>query len=448
MAPDGGAPLTRPPGGAPVADGAATPPADGALSGLSESERLAAPRLRILIVNDYGSLTGGAEILLAALRRGLRERGHEARLFASRALPRGVRSEADFDCHGTLTALRTPLQVYNPSARSRLTRAIEDFRPHVVHVGIFLTQLSPAILPVLRATAALYHVHWYRPVCPLGTKRLPDGSVCEVSWGRPCLRNGCLSRRAWGPLMIQRALLNRGRDAFDLFVAPSKRVQARLDSAGLGPVMVVPNPVPRVGVTPCGAPAAPTVSGPDDPRRFTIGFAGRWAPEKGIGVLVEAFARVARREPRARLLLLGDGKARSSIEARVAALRIEERVESPGWLPRAEAEERLRDVAVQAVPSLWEEPFGLVAAEALLRGTPLVASDTGGLSEIVEHERTGWAVPPGDVEALADALQGILGDRERAQHVAREGQRVASERYSEERWLDRMIALYRQFAAA
>ena len=400
--------------------------------------------MRILIVNDYAPLTGGAEILLDALRRGLGERGHEARLFASRALPAGVPFEADYECRGTLTSLRTPLQAYNPSARTELVRAMVDFRPDVVHVGIFLTQLSPAILPVLRATPALYNVQWYRPVCPLGTKRLPDGSSCQVSWGRPCLRNGCLSRRAWVPLMIQRSLWERGRDALDLFVAPSHRVRVRLEDAGLGPVVVVPNAVPYVDVEPTGS----RVVEPGDPGRFTIGFAGRWAPEKGVGTLVEAFTRVAREESRAKLVLVGDGESRAAIEARVAALGLEERIELTGWLPRAEVESRLRDVAVQAVPSLWEEPFGLVAAEALMRGTPVVASDTGGLSEVVEHERTGLTVPPGDVDALADALLRVLGDREHAARLAREGHRIAVERYSEDLWLDRMIAIYQRLAAA
>lgn len=437
-------------------------PAAAAGAGLREPEPPDARRMRILIVNDYASMSGGAEILLHALRRGLRERGHDARLFASRALPAGARSEADFECLGTLTALRTPLQAYNPSARTALARAIEDFQPHVVHVGIFLTQLSPAILSALRATPALFHVQWYRPVCPLGTKRLPNGSSCEVPWGRACLRNRCVSVRAWGPLMIQRALWERGRDAFDLFVAPSRRVQARLEEAGLGPAVVVPNAVPRVGASPRPAaalsegpvprpgasPAVPKVADPDDRDPFTIGFAGRWTPEKGVDVLVEAFARVVLEEPRTRLLLLGDGDERRGIEARVAALGLEERVESPGWLPRTEAEDRLRGVAVQAVPSLWEEPFGLVAAEALMRGTPVVVSDTGGLSEVVEQGRSGWTVPPGDVEALAGALLGVLADPEGAARRAREGQRTATDRFSEDVWLDRMIAIYRRLAGA
>jgi glycosyltransferase involved in cell wall biosynthesis len=244
--------------------------------------------------------------------------------------------------------------------------------------------------------------------------------------------------------MIQRSLWERGRDAFDLFVAPSHRVRIRLEEAGFGPVVVVPNAVPRVGAGPTG----PSVAEPGDSGRFTIGFAGRWAPEKGIGTLIEAFARVAREEPRAKLVLLGDGEARAAIEGRVAALGLEERIELTGWLPRAEVERRLRDVAVQAVPSLWEEPFGLVAAEALMRGTPVVASDAGGLSEVVEHERTGLTVPPGDVDALAEALLRVLRDRGNAARLAREGHRIAGERHSEDLWLDRMIAIYERLAAA
>ena len=66
------------------------------------------------------------------------------------------------------------------------------------------------------------------------------------------------------------------------------------------------------------------------------------------------------------------------------------------------------DIAV--VPSLWREPFGLVAVEAMAAGLPVVASDTGGLSDIVRPGQTGLLVPPGDAAALAAALETLLDD--------------------------------------
>ncbi|HET6341674.1 MAG TPA: glycosyltransferase [Gemmatimonadota bacterium] len=394
--------------------------------------------MRVLLVNDYASATGGAEILIQNLRSLLRARGHDARLLASRARPEGAPWNADYACAGTLTAMRTPLQALNPSARRAMRHAIREFRPDVVHVALFLTQLSPSILEPLRDVPALHHVQWFRAICPLGTKRLPDGRPCEVPWGIACLRNRCLGVHDWLPLMLQRSLLERGRDVFDAFVAPSNRLKVLVERAGISPVEVVPNAVPR--------PA--WVAAENEIEPHAIGFAGRFVAEKGVRVLLDAFQIVVRRQPRARLVLVGDGPERPTIERRIKASKLAERVEITGWLPREEVDRRLATVAVQVVPSLWEEPFGLVAAEAMMRGTPVVASDIGGLGEVVEQDRTGMLVPPGDPEALAEALLALLENRELRRRLARAGEVKARERYALGPFVERMIGIYRRLAGA
>lgn len=394
--------------------------------------------MRVLLVNDYASPTGGAEILIHNLRDGLRAHGHEARLLASRARAEGVGWNADYSCHGTLSSLRMPLQVFNSSARRAILDAIRDFRPDVVHVGLFLTQLSPSILAPLREVPALYHVQWYRAICPLGTKLLPDGSQCEVPWGIACLRNRCVGVHDWVPLMIQRSLWERDRAAFDTFVAPSSRLKTLVESAGLSPVEVVPNPVLVPAV----------VRAVDDIEGNSIGYAGRFVAEKGVQTLVDAFEIVVKHRPGARLVLIGDGPQRPVIEARIAASHLGERVEITGWLTREEADRRLARVAVQAVPSLWEEPFGLAAVEAMVRGTPVVASQTGGLSEVIEQGRTGTLVPPGDPQALASALLGLLEDREAGRRLARDAQVTARERYDPDLFVERIVRIYRRLSAA
>lgn len=389
-------------------------------------------------MNDYASATGGAEILIQNLRGLLRARGHDARLLASRARPEGAPWNADYACAGTLTAMRTPLQALNPSARRAMRHAIREFRPDVVHVALFLTQLSPSILDPLRDVPALHHVQWFRAICPLGTKRLPDGTQCEVPWGIACLRNRCLRAHDWLPLMLQRSLLERGRDVFDAFVAPSNRLKVLVERAGISPVEVVPNAVPE--------PARVAVENEIEP--YAIGFAGRFVAEKGVRVLVDAFETVATLQPRARLVLVGDGPERPAIERRIEASQLGGRVEITGWLPREQVDRRLATVAVQVVPSLWEEPFGLVAAEAMMRGTPVVASDIGGLGEVVEQGYTGMLVPPGDPEALATALLTLLENRDVARRLARAGEIVARERYAQGPFAERMIRIYQRLAGA
>src|SRR5262245_31121345 len=139
--------------------------------------------MKVLLLNDYSTATGGAEIASLALRSELRARGHDARLFASSAQVGTLSRQADIECFGTTTRWRTLLQTANPTAYLRLRRVLAEFRPDVVHVNLHLTQLSPAIVPLLAGFPSLYHAHWYRAVCPTGTKLLPNDSVCRSSPG-------------------------------------------------------------------------------------------------------------------------------------------------------------------------------------------------------------------------------------------------------------------------
>lgn len=386
--------------------------------------------MRILLINDYGTPTGGAEVLVLGMREALRRRGHDARFFASSARPGGAESLADYQCLGTTSHWRTLLQSANPCASRRLRRVLKTFRPDVVHVRIFLTQLSPTILPLLRGVPTVLQVESYRPVCPTGTKMLPDGRLCQEHWGAACYRNGCLPLRDWGPLMLQMHWWRRLRSVFNAVVVQSRALERQLAADGIQPVHVLPHGVPDQ------PPRPPLVLPP------TVGFAGRLVPEKGVEALLRAFARVVTHLPEARLLLLGDGPERPRLERVAAELQIASRVTWTGHLPRAAVQERLAPAWLQVIPSLWAEPFGLVAPEAMMRGTAVVASGTGGLAEIVCDGETGLHVPPGNVEALAQAMRRLLEDRELAERMGRAGRVRALAHYREATAVDKIEELY------
>ena len=139
--------------------------------------------MKILLVNDYGVLAGGAERITIDLRDGLRARGYDARLLASTASPFALPGQADFTCLGTNGLGRGVLQVWNPWAVSRLRRVLAEFQPDVVHVRMFLTQMSPGILPLLARVPSLLHVGNHQTICPLNTRVLRDESRCGVRAG-------------------------------------------------------------------------------------------------------------------------------------------------------------------------------------------------------------------------------------------------------------------------
>ncbi len=393
------------------------------------------PLMKILLVNDYGTPIGGAEVLTLALRDALRRQGHDVRLFASSAASSQDAQASDYVCFGTLSRWRTVLQAFNPWAYVRLRRVLQEFRPDVVHVRMFLTQLSPLILPLLRRIPALYHVVWYRPVCQTGTKLLPSGSPCREPAGLTCYQKGCVPLRDWIPLQLQMWLWKKWRHVFARIVANSHAVQGTLWADGIDAVEVIHNGVEIELLTRVRASTPLAV------------FAGRLVYEKGVDVLVQAFALAIRSVPDARLLIAGDGPERKNLVELAEQLGVAASVTFLGHLPKEALEKKFAQAWVQVVPSRWAEPFGLVAVEAMMRETAVIASRMGGLEEILQDGETGYLVPPNDPPWLAQRLEELLRDRAKAEAMGRSGRRVAEARFSLARQCEQFVSLYQQMVS-
>ncbi|MFQ4136064.1 glycosyltransferase family 4 protein [Nodosilinea sp. PGN35] len=389
--------------------------------------------MKILLLHDYGTASGGAELQMLSLRQGLSDRGHQVRLFASGALPvAGHPQLADDTCFGTTSRLQVLSQTANPSAYWRLRRVLREFQPDVVHMRMFMWQLSPLILPLLRSRPCVYQTAVYKAICPAGTKVLPDGSPCQVAPGRVCLSGGCLTPQTWAVLMVQYRLWQRWRGAIDRVVALSQGMKAQLEAAGLSPVEVIYNGVPVRD-------PRPALSDPP-----TVVFAGRLVPEKGVDVLLKAFAVARSRIPTAQLLIAGQGPAAESLRALAQQLGLGDSVIWLGHVSRPALEAHFECAWVQAVPSQWEEPFGNVTTEAMMRGTAVVASAVGAQPEIIHGDRTGFLVPPGDIETWGDRLTRLLQNRELAETMGRAGRDRALAHFSEASRTDQFLALYQR----
>ncbi len=169
---------------------------------------------------------------------------------------------------------------------------------------------------------------------------------------------------------------------------------------------------------------------------------GRLCAQKGQLLLLEAFARVADRDPRARLVLAGDGEMRAMIEARIADLRLAERVTITGWIAEAEVRRLLRGACCMVLAS-FAEGLPVVLMEALAMQRPVLSTYIAGIPELVDSE-TGWLVPSGDVEALAQALAAVLAaDPETLAAKGRCGAARVRERHFVATEVDRLEALFR-----
>ncbi|MEM6441635.1 MAG: glycosyltransferase family 4 protein [Pseudomonadota bacterium] len=174
-----------------------------------------------------------------------------------------------------------------------------------------------------------------------------------------------------------------------------------------------------------------------DPERPLLLFVGRLARIKGLGVLLEAFAKVREAHSTVRLRLVGDGPDRAWLEAKAKTLGVAEHVEFTGYQSQDQVTEHLAQSDILVLPS-FAEGVPVVLMEAMAAGVPVIASRVAGVQELVEDGVSGFAVPPGDVETLGTRIEALLRSEETREHMSVAGRsNVATDfnSISEASWL-------------
>lgn len=157
-------------------------------------------------------------------------------------------------------------------------------------------------------------------------------------------------------------------------------------------------------------------------------FLGRLVHEKGVKWLLDAYCQVRRSEPRTKLYICGQGPDLPALQERAGFLGVLDAVCFTGFISSAERNNLYQEASLAIIPSLYE-PFGIVALEAMASGLPVVASDTGGLAEIIQHGHNGLKVSPGDATALAGAMLFLLQNPDEARRISGNARNTVQELY-------------------
>jgi glycosyltransferase involved in cell wall biosynthesis len=237
-----------------------------------------------------------------------------------------------------------------------------------------------------------------------------------------------LAARAW-PLWRSRVM------RADALVCVSEAVAAQFGEAR---THVVPD-----GLTREQSGFVRPIDGKSETAPFKVAVLGRIADWKGQDVLIRALAEPALAQIGAVAVIAGDaypGETAPDIQALARALGVHDRVSFLGFRP--DPDQILASVDAVAVPSTRPDPLPNSAIEALAAGKPVIASRSGGLPEIVRDGETGILVLPGDPNALATALRALADDPERRARMGEAASADARERFSRERMLDQIEAVY------
>ncbi len=410
--------------------------------------------MRILHVNKFLHRRGGAEGYMLDLATLQRAAGHEVAFFGmdhpdnDQACAGTPASYVAFDVTPDGIRRKAALvsrMVWSSSAQRGMTEALDAFRPDVVHAHNIYHQLSPSVVHAARrrGVPVVLTMHDYKLACPT-YQLLDDGRPCTACvTGGPwqAARRACKdgSRAASAAAALEVSLHRRfgAYDGVGRFIAPSRFLADTMTTAGVYPdrLRVLPNFTDLDVVPRSGAATGAAV------------YAGRLSAEKGVDTLVRAVALVAKSFPHVPGVLLdvaGDGPERPALE-RLAGEVVPGRVRFHGRLPREHLIELVGGAVLSVVPSRWHENQPLAVLESFALGVPVLATDLGGLPELVD-DQTGWMVPADDVAAMAACLTSALGDPEEARLRGKRGRRVAQERHHPQTHLAAITDIYAQAA--
>jgi glycosyltransferase involved in cell wall biosynthesis len=304
--------------------------------------------------------------------------------------------------------------IYSPWSASALADLLRRERPDVLHLHNPYPLLSPWVVRTAHAAGVpvIQTVHNYRQVCAPGVF-FRDGHNCVECQGKrfalPAIQHRCYrGSAAQSAIMATTLAVHRGTwRSVERYIALTDAIADHLRSYGITDRQIVVKPN--------------SVEDPGDPLPLGEGmlFAARLSPEKGLGLLLEAWTR----HPVGKLGTLriaGDGELRQ-LAVDTAAARSD--VEYLGPLDRMGVRAAIQASAVVAIPSMWQDVLPTMALEALANGRPVMGTDLGGLPFILGAGQTttlaGWMFPPA-ADHWSAGLEVALGQAEHVSPIARE----------------------------
>jgi glycosyltransferase involved in cell wall biosynthesis len=399
--------------------------------------------VRILQLSQfYPPVAGGVEVHVASLATGLAERGHQV-----------VVGTLDGEDHGGAVAVHVlpstsgrigPLfaterhhapPVPDPETSSAIARLVRAFRPDIVHAHDWLGR---SYLPVARRSpAALVRtLHDCGLACAQGRRMFCGAEYCSDDDGRRCKQ--CTKAFFGGTkgsvtLAGNRLAAPRERAAVDLFLPVSRAVAEanRLEQHGAR-FRIVPNFVTEQGETAIDDPLLDLL--PDEPYILQVGDA---VTDKGVFVLFEAYRRLESPPP---LVLIGriEPAVREQLPEGALALGV--------W-PHALLAEAWRRSLFGTVPSLCLDACPTVTMEAMAAGKAVIASRRGGLTDQVVDGETGLLVEPGDIGALASAMETLIHQERTRERMGGAGRVRLAEHFRDDVVIDRVEGLYESLLA-
>lgn len=353
--------------------------------------------MKLLITRfPFESALGGAERQTLWLMEGLIARGHQVEFLGS--------------CETLLSLCK---EKYIPHTR------LDIGPPPVSKLSILRFFLKKSFMQEKLLTAMQHKTYDAVLMMSLSEKLLLTSELVSkntrVFWVEHDRIGLWLKKNPWLPMLKELSRLVTTVVVSDL----SKRLYQGLKWPGK--LLVIPNGIDVSRLQKAGSKAMP-------PR---IGSIARLSPEKGIDILLEAITEV----PEMDLVIVGKGKEEGYLRKIIDERRLSDRVTIKNTIN--DVGELYSSLSIFVLPSIDHDPFGLVAAEAMYMGIPVIVTDQCGIADVLTHKKDALIVDAGSVTSLTDAIQWLIKNPEKAQELAKNGIDTSREKFGLEKMIDR-----------
>jgi glycosyltransferase involved in cell wall biosynthesis len=403
--------------------------------------------MKVLLVNKFYYLRGGAERSVFETKKLLEDQGHQVIPFSmvderNEPSPYGKYfvDQVEFNTRHSIGQKLNivPRVIYYREARRRLERLLHKEPVDVAHLHNIAHQISPSILDSLRkyGVPAVQTLHDYKLVCPTYTL-MAGGKVCQRCLGGRYY-NAILQRCNKGSLtasllnaaeMYTHRALGLYRRGIDLYLAPSRFLMNKLKEDGIfkGPVLYLPNAIDP---------------GRYRPRYDDDGYAlyfGRLSPEKGVHTLIQAMKGLSDIE----LRIIGEGLQRDQLQRMVEQENLGN-IRFLGPLYGDALKEVLSGARFVVVPSECYENCPFSVLESFAMGKPVLGAAIGGIPELIDSGADGWLFRPGDPTDLREKMRQLSRNSRELSAMGRRARRKVERRFGLELHYRKLMAAYRR----
>ena len=398
--------------------------------------------MKIMLVNKFHWLKGGSETYYFELGKLLKEHGHEVAYF-SMENENNIKTnckeyfvkETNMNSKDVTKALKV---IYSKENKKVMEKALDEFKPDVVHVNNFQRQLTASVIDAAkeRNIPVVFTAHDVQAICPAILMLDSEKNICEKCMGGKyinCIKKKCVKNSTLKSILgaVEGKYYRCSKvytKKIDFVLSPSKFYMNKLIKDGIqkNKISYIHNFID-----------VESFNVKTEDKGYALYF-GRLSREKGIINLINAFTKLEKGV----LYIAGDGPEKDEVKKVIKNNGLEKRVKLLGFLNKNEMKEVIRKCKFVVVPSIWYEncPYSII--ETLCIGKPVIGADIGGIPELVKNNENGFIYKYDDIDELSFKMKELFDDEKLVKEFSKNAKEIAKDQFSKENYYKKILRIY------